>query len=99
MRVLDASVVTDALAVSGPTGDRARHLLAAETRLHTPAILTAEVTSALRRMVLRGGLDAEAAAEAALRAARLWARRYPFEPFLARSWELRGNVTTGVSQF
>ncbi len=51
-------------------------------------------TSALRRMVLRGGLDAEAAAEAALRAARLWARRYPFEPFLARRWELRGNVTT-----
>jgi predicted nucleic acid-binding protein len=32
MRVLDASVVTDALAVSGPTGDQARRLVAAETR-------------------------------------------------------------------
>jgi predicted nucleic acid-binding protein len=94
MRVLDASVVTDALAVSGPAGDQARRLVAAETRLHTPAILTAEVTSALRSMVLRGRLGADDAAAAARRAVRLRARRYPFEPFLERAWELRGNITT-----
>lgn len=93
MRVLDASIVTDALAVVGPVGDRARRLVAAESRLHVPAMISAEVTSALRAMVQRGILDPVDAKVAAVRAGRLRARRYPFEPFLERAWELRDNVT------
>jgi predicted nucleic acid-binding protein len=94
MRVLDASVVADAVAVSGSDGDTARRLVASETRLHVPAVLGAEVTSALRAMVRRGLLSAGHARGAALRVAGLRARRYPFEPFVGRVWELRENVTT-----
>lgn len=94
MRVLDASVVTDAVAVSGPAGENARRLVAAESWLHVPAMLGAEVTSALRSMVRRGQLSAGVARAAAFRAASMRARRYPFEPFLDRAWELRENVTT-----
>ncbi len=93
MNVLDASVVTDAVAVKGPAGDLARRLLAVEARLHAPAILNAEVTSALRAMLRRGDLSTGEARSAALRAASIRARRYPFEPFVARAWELRDNVT------
>jgi len=93
VNILDASVVTDALAVKGPAGERARRLVAAKTRLHVPAILTAEVASALRAMLRRGDLRAPEARAAALRASAIRARRYPFEPFVARVWELRDNVT------
>ncbi|SFP85825.1 Predicted nucleic acid-binding protein, contains PIN domain [Geodermatophilus dictyosporus] len=93
MRVLDASVVIDAMAVSGPAGDRARRLVAGEAWLHVPSVVGAEITSALRGMVLRGVLTTGDARVAAVRASRLRARRYPFEPFLARVWDLRDNVT------
>jgi predicted nucleic acid-binding protein len=93
VRVLDASVVVDAVAVAGPAGDRARDLVAGEPWLHLPSAAGAEVTSALRSMVRRGTLDAGVARMAAVRASRLRARRYPFEPFLPRVWDLRENVT------
>jgi predicted nucleic acid-binding protein len=93
MRVLDASTVTDAMAVGGAAGDRARHLVAEESWLHLPAVAGAEITSALRGMVFRGLLSAGDARAAAVRASRLRARRYPFEPFLERVWALRENVT------
>lgn len=93
MNVLDASVVTDAVAVAGGPGDVARRLVAAEARLHVPAVLGAEVASALRAMLRRGDLDAGEARSALLRATAMRARRYPFEPFVARVWELRDTVT------
>lgn len=93
MKVLDASVVTDALAVRGAAGDVARHVVAAEAWLHAPAILTAEVTSALRAMLRRGDLQPGEARAAVLRASAMRARRYPFEAFAARAWELRDAVT------
>lgn len=86
-------MVTDALAVKGVAGDVARRLVAAQPLLHAPAILGAEVASALRAMLRRGDLSAGEARSAALRAAALRARRYPFEPFVSRVWELRDNVT------
>jgi predicted nucleic acid-binding protein len=91
--VLDASVVVDAMAVGGIVGDRARHLVAEEAWLHLPAVAGAEITSALRAMASRGLLNAGDARAAAMRAARVRARRYPFEPFVARVWDLRENVT------
>jgi predicted nucleic acid-binding protein len=92
--VLDASVVTDALASAGPPGGQARRLLSQEPLLHVPGILTAEVTSALRSMLRRGDLDPDVARLAALQAATLRTRQYPFEPFLPRVWELRDDITT-----
>ncbi len=76
MRVLDASVVVDAVAVAGPAGDRARDLVAGKPWLHLPSVAGAEVTSALRSMVRRGTLDAGVARMAAVRASRLRVRRY-----------------------
>ncbi len=93
MRLLDASVVIDAMAVAGPAGDRARRLVSEEAWLHLPSVAGAEITSALRGMAFRGLLSAEDARVAAVRASRLRARRYPFEPFLPRVWDLRQNVT------
>ncbi len=93
MRVLDASVVVDAVAVAGPAGDRARDLVAGKPWLHLPSVAGAEVTSALRSMVRRGTPDAGVIRMAAVRASRLRARRYPFESFLSRVWDLRENVT------
>ncbi len=93
MRVLDASVIVDAMVVAGPAGDRARDLVAGEPWLHLPSMAGAEVTSALRSMVRRGTLSIGVARAAVVRASRLRARRYPFEPFLARVWDLRENLT------
>lgn len=93
MRVLDASVVIDAMAVTGPDGNRARQLVGEEIWLHVPAVLAAEVTSALRGMVRRGDLSEGAARSAAVRAGSIRAHRYPFEPFLQRTWDLRSNMT------
>ncbi len=64
-----------------------------ERQLHAPAILGAEVASAVRTMVRRGALTEITARTAARRAADLRARHYPFEPFLDRAWELRDNLT------
>ena len=93
MRVLDASVVTDALVSTGPAGQQARRLLVQESWLHVPAILGVEVTSALRSMLRRGLVDDSTALGATSQVARLRARRYPFEPFVSRVWELRETVT------
>ncbi|SNS30784.1 Predicted nucleic acid-binding protein, contains PIN domain [Geodermatophilus pulveris] len=93
MRVLDASVVTDAMAVGGAVGDRARRLVAEESWLHLPAVAGAEITSALRAMTSRRLLSVGDARAAAVHASRLRARHYPFEPFLDRVWELRDDVT------
>lgn len=93
MKVLDASVVVDAFISTGESGQRARQLLAQERRLHVPAIVGAEVTSALRSMLRRGAVAADAAKRATRQVAQLRARRYPFEPFVDRVWELRDSVT------
>lgn len=93
MRVLDASVITDALAVGGVAGGDARRLLAAETALHAPDIAPAEVTSALRSMVRRGDLAEPVALGALAALSSLRARLFPFTPFARRVWQLRDTVT------
>ena len=92
--VIDASVVTNAVAVPGPAGETARRVLRQESRLHAPFSLNAEVMSALRGMVRRGALLEHQAKVAATGAVGTRIRRYPFEPFALRAWELRDNLTT-----
>lgn len=89
----DASVVVDALVVAGPAGDDARAALATVEVLIAPAILGAEVTSALRTMAAAARIS-PGRARAALRALQqLHTQQHAFEPFAARVWELRDNIT------
>jgi predicted nucleic acid-binding protein len=91
--VVDASVLVDALVSSGLAGQLARDELRRRTVLEVPAIFGAEVTSALRMLVLQGELSLlrAAAAREQLRTARTI--QYPYEPFGDRVWELRANLT------
>ncbi len=93
MTVVDASVVVDALVSAGPPGDEARERLGSLETLHAPAILRAEVVSALCRMTLAGVLGVTRAEAALTRALQLRVVEYPFEPFAARTWELRDAMT------
>ncbi|MGI9005777.1 MAG: type II toxin-antitoxin system VapC family toxin [Streptosporangiaceae bacterium] len=93
MPVLDASVVVDALVVSGPPGDAARKELRGLSELPAPAIVTAEIASALRGLVRRGALSPILAADALTAALSLRIVHYPFEPFAARIWDLRESMT------
>lgn len=93
MTVVDASVFVDALVAFGPPGDRAREELRAQQMLEVPSIFGAEVTSALRLLMLRGELSFARAAAAREYLSRTRLIQYPFEPFSDRVWELRANVT------
>lgn len=93
MSVIDASIVVDAVAVSGPAGDAARVVLATERVLDVPAILPAEATSALRSMARRRELAPDAARHAMIRVLSLRTRLHAFAPYARRVWELRDSVT------
>src|SRR5215470_4949759 len=93
MPVLDASVVVDALVVSGRPGELGRAELRKLNELQVPAIFTAEATSALRGLVHRGQLSPIRAATALTEILSIRTLSYPFEPLARRAWELRDSVT------
>jgi predicted nucleic acid-binding protein len=91
--VLDASAVVELL-LNTPRGARVRERVAdpAES-LHAPHLLTVEVAQVLRRYVAARAVAPELAAAALDDLAELDIARYSHEPFLARVWELRENLT------
>ena len=91
--VLDASVVVDALVVTGPAGDLGRAELRKLSELQVPAIFTAEVMSALRSLVHRQALSPIRAMTAVSEILSVKIVQYPFEPFARRAWELRDSLT------
>ncbi len=91
--VVDASVFVDAIVSSGLPGQVARDELRRQTVLEVPAIFGAEVTSALRMLVLRGELSPARANAAREQVRTVRTIQYPFEPFSDRVWELRANLT------
>lgn len=93
MPVIDASVLVDALVTVGLPGQAARAELSRLTVLEVPGIFAAEAASVLRALVRRGELSAVRAARALDQIRALRTMQYPFEPFSARAWELRENVT------
>ena len=93
MPVLDASVVVDALVVPGRPGDLGRAEMRKLGVLQVPAIFTAEVTSALRRLVLARALSPIRASTALTQILAIRTLSYPFEPFARRVWELRDALT------
>jgi predicted nucleic acid-binding protein len=91
--VVDASVVVNALVSVEPPGELARNELRRMAVLQVPTLFAAEVTSALRALVLRRQLSSVRAAGARRRLRAIRTIQYPFEPFSDRVWELRANLT------
>ncbi len=78
---------------AGPVGDDARWALATERTIRVPFNFGAEVTSAVRRLLFAEAIDARTAEDALDYVRTVRARRYRFERFIDRTWELRDNIT------
>ncbi len=92
MIVVDASVLTTALADDGAAGDLIRSRLSS-AELTAPAVIDLEVTSVLRRLARTGRLPERRAAQALGDMVDLPFERAAHAPLLERCWELRANVT------
>lgn len=92
-RVVDASVVVEALIDDGRYGAWCRALLASGGPA-APHHLPAEVANVLRRGVAHGRISSEAANLVHADLLSLPVTHYPFEPLAERVWELRGTVAT-----
>lgn len=94
MIVLDASAVVELL-LDTAAGRRVAILIEDPAlAIHAPHLVDVEVTSALRRIVRDGSLEA-GEADAALEDLRaLDLQRHSHEPLLDRAWTLRQNVST-----
>jgi predicted nucleic acid-binding protein len=90
--VVDASVLTTALADDADAGRLARARLARET-LYAPELIDLEVTSAVRRLLAAQELIPARAAAAITDLRLLKMRRVSHRPLLTRCWELRDNAT------
>ncbi len=93
MLVAGASLVVAALADSGKDGTWALELLATGP-LAAPHLMPVEAANILRRAVLSGQISADAAALAHADLLALRVELFPYSPFAARVWELRGNLTS-----
>jgi predicted nucleic acid-binding protein len=90
--VVDASVLSVALADDGPDGDAARARLRGE-RMAAPELVDLEVVSVLRRQNRAGRLDDRRAGLAMTDLAALPMHRGLHVLLLARCWELRDDLT------
>lgn len=93
MIVIDASVLTSALADDGTDGDRARQRLIGGGDLLAPDLVDAETASALRGLWLAGDITARRFSAALDDLGDLDLIRVPCLPLLRRAYELRANVT------
>jgi predicted nucleic acid-binding protein len=91
--VIDASVVVAALIDSGPHGDWAEEVLASGL-LQAPELVHAEATNTLRRLERAKLITTPEANAAQDDLMQLDIELFPFEPFAARIWELRHNITS-----
>ena len=93
MIVVDASAMLEVL-LNTPDGARiSDRLLSAGETLHAPHLLDLEVAQVLRRYARSGEMEPERGLEALEDLSDLPLQRYPHDLFLARIWELRGNLT------
>ena len=91
--VLDASGAVE-FVLNTAAGKRLAARLADESEdVHVPHLIDLEIAQVLRRYVHIGTLTERAGTLALGRWRDLDAERYSHEPFLARIWELRDNLT------
>lgn len=91
--VVDASFVVSALVDNGPVGTWADELLGGDD-LVAPHLMPVEATNILRRAERAGDISGDVAALAYGDLLVLTVTLFGYEPFAARVWELRDNVTT-----
>lgn len=91
--VCDASLYAEALTSSTPLGSAARRALLSGRRWDAPAILPAEVLSAIRGLSLGGKISEHRAARARKRLGLSNFVFHQFVPYADRIWELRANLT------
>jgi len=90
--VVDSSVVVD-LVSYGRRWAEIHERLRGDDELHAPHLIDVEVAGALRRLVVRGTLPGDRAADALLDASDLPITLYPHRALVARAWELRARLT------
>ena len=90
--VVDASVIVAALVDDSPVGRWAEALVAGEP-VAAPHLMPVEAANILRRAALAGDVSDDIATLAHGDLVALPAELFPYEPFAARVWELRGAVT------
>lgn len=91
--VVDSSVLVAALVDSGPNGTWAEGILASGSR-HSPELVQVETTNILRRLERAKDITPAEANGAQEDLMLLEIQLYSFEPFAARVWELRHNLTS-----
>jgi len=90
--VVDATVIVSALVDDSPVGRWAEELVG-DRPLAAPHLMPVEAANLLRRAALAGDVPDSIAALAHADLVALPAELFPYEPFAARVWELRGAVT------
>lgn len=93
MIVVDASVLAPALAYDTPEAARTRGQLGDQENLFAPEIVDLEVAAVWRGALRAGRLDDDRAQLAFTDLAALRLIRASHQPFMARVWELRHNLT------
>ena len=91
--VVDASAVIAALVDSGPHGEWAESVVAANA-LAAPELVLAEATNILRRLEQAETISRIEANGAHVDLLGMDIELFPFAPFARRVWELRGNLTS-----
>ncbi len=91
--VVDASAVVAALVDSGPHGEWAESVVAANA-LAAPELVLAEATNILRRMERANIVSRIEANGAQADLLGMAIELFPFAPFARRVWELRSNLTS-----
>jgi len=90
--VVDAGFAVAALVDSGPVGTWADGLLGSED-LAAPHLMLVEAANILRRASLRSEISAEVASMTHADLLALRVGLFGYEPFAARIWELRENLS------
>jgi predicted nucleic acid-binding protein len=91
--VVDASAVIEVLLNTAAGEALTDRLLEPSETVAAPHLLDVEVLQVLRRYTLVGDIDSERGQQAVEDLHDLPILRYPYDPFLQRTWELRHNVT------
>lgn len=97
MIVLDSSAALEALV--GRSEDALFERVTSAREIHAPHLLDVEVLNGLRKLVMRGRIDANRASDARRDLSDLAIVRYPHVPLLGRMWSLRENLSAPDAAF